>query len=80
MTLGEPLDGLLEEGVLHLAYDLTGSVGGALVFGEFSKLRAALFSTQGPREAGGVRHGVSHVPHLIRSVAKTLAQNSGEGG
>jgi hypothetical protein len=36
MTPGEPLDGFLEKGPLHLAYDLASCIGGALVFDEFS--------------------------------------------
>src|SRR5215208_5744900 len=62
MTLGELLDGVLQEGSLHFADDLAGRVGGTLIFDEFSELRAVLFRTKGPLRlvASGMASMTSH--------------------
>src|SRR5918995_2913361 len=64
VTLGEPLDSLLEGAYLHLPDDRARHLRGTLVLYQLSEFGAVAVGGEGLVEAGGVRHGALDVEHL----------------
>src|ERR687897_35556 len=64
VTLGEPLDSLLEGTYLHLPDDRACHLRGTLVLDQLSEFGAVAVRGEGLVEAGGVRHGALDVEHL----------------